>query len=606
MSCKRHKLRTVLLLLTPLGLLVLLLLAVMLVNNADIPELDYLPSALPSSHPLAVLSSVLCGPGLNHDILARVGQANFTPQEGFLCNGRGNYARTHLSTCVQRDSKMKFKDVPLADFLFRGEIIFYPKTLETVQLMALLAAKLDAFLSLRQLMAGYTQYVSTLPSGMKSTMTPVATMESVANEIVSAIGCFLNSTVRLIGRDSLEDAKVYGRSLNFQSHLVWGIVGLENLNGTAKYRLVSHTGTKSSMASLYLQDLVESALIEYKTGLQRQVFLQHRQLPRPCRHNQQIYSSVFGCLQLILCFGFLAVSVVVSSEMAYEKSAGLHEFLFISGVPNWKIRMGWTVYSLVFNLPIAFLLVLAIKRFPKSVFALTDWTVVLILLLLYAFALVAQIFLVSSIVGTPQRASVVQVIMAVLPYLLPTFAGLLPQLGFSGGRLVFERLLCFSPMIATMTGAAYIVGWEKVGVGAQFDNIFDSPVPDDFYRGMGEVFIWLAIDICFYSLLAWYFDQISASKYGVQRPFYFPFLPSYWCRAKPKSKVEVANGDDQLGIRLRELRKKYGKKTAVAGVNLHFQKGTVGILLGHNGAGNDFPSDPQLSLLSRSEISIPA
>ena len=30
-----------------------------------------------------------------------------------------------------------------------------------------------------------------------------------------------------------------------------------------------------------------------------------------------------------------------------------------------------------------------------------------------------------------------------------------------------------------------------------------------------------------------YIDAVKPGKYGTPRPFYFPFLPSYWCGKRP-------------------------------------------------------------------------
>ena len=37
------------------------------------------------------------------------------------------------------------------------------------------------------------------------------------------------------------------------------------------------------------------------------------------------------------------------------------------------------------------------------------------------------------------------------------------------------------------------------------------------------------IDCAVYLVLGWYLERVLPSEYGVKRPFYFPFLPSFWC-----------------------------------------------------------------------------
>jgi hypothetical protein len=38
----------------------------------------------------------------------------------------------------------------------------------------------------------------------------------------------------------------------------------------------------------------------------------------------------------------------------------------------------------------------------------------------------------------------------------------------------------------------------------------------------------LFADIFIYAALAWYTSQTFPSEYGTQKPWYFPFMPSYW------------------------------------------------------------------------------
>ena len=38
----------------------------------------------------------------------------------------------------------------------------------------------------------------------------------------------------------------------------------------------------------------------------------------------------------------------------------------------------------------------------------------------------------------------------------------------------------------------------------------------------------LFVDTILYLFLGWYLEQVVKGQYGVARPFYFLFLPSYW------------------------------------------------------------------------------
>ena len=45
-----------------------------------------------------------------------------------------------------------------------------------------------------------------------------------------------------------------------------------------------------------------------------------------------------------------------------------------------------------------------------------------------------------------------------------------------------------------------------------------------------------------YSIMIWYIEAVYPGKYGVSKPWYFPFLPSYWtkrCVVKKNQELEL-------------------------------------------------------------------
>ena len=54
-------------------------------------------------------------------------------------------------------------------------------------------------------------------------------------------------------------------------------------------------------------------------------------------------------------------------------------------------------------------------------------------------------------------------------------------------------------------------------------------------------FWWIcAVDAVLYCILAWYCDQVVPGEFGAKQPFYFIFLPSYWCGSSSEP-----NGSDE-------------------------------------------------------------
>ena len=101
------------------------------------------------------------------------------------------------------------------------------------------------------------------------------------------------------------------------------------------------------------------------------------------------------------------------------------------------------------------------------------------------------------------------------------------------------------------------------------------------------------------SILIWYLDNVWPWQDGVPKPLWFPFTRNYWFPVQSTAKstdlnegyqdnpeyFERMSDDKDPAIAIRGLRKKFGKKYAVDGVNLDIAHGQITCLLGHNGAG---------------------
>ena len=131
------------------------------------------------------------------------------------------------------------------------------------------------------------------------------------------------------------------------------------------------------------------------------------------------------------------------------------------------------------------------------------------------------------------------------------------------------------------------------------------------------MFVMLILDLFLYLFLGYYLQNILPHDFGVRKPWYFIFTPSFWgCKKKKnqlnaninlqKSEELIVNDNyNQAGnsnfqseeiykemtnpkdaLRIRELVKKFDDgKIAVNHVNLNFYKNEIFALLGHNGAG---------------------
>ena len=64
-------------------------------------------------------------------------------------------------------------------------------------------------------------------------------------------------------------------------------------------------------------------------------------------------------------------------------------------------------------------------------------------------------------------------------------------------------------------------------MGLQWSNMVLHSIPEDNLT-FSVVFAILVFDIFFYMGLTWYIEGVYPGRYGVSKPLYFPFMPSYW------------------------------------------------------------------------------
>ena len=104
-------------------------------------------------------------------------------------------------------------------------------------------------------------------------------------------------------------------------------------------------------------------------------------------------------------------------------------------------------------------------------------------------------------------------------------------------------------------------------------------------------------DMFIYLVIALYLDAVVPQTYGTRRPFYFFLLPRFWLpnqRLKMKlprsvimkgqdnpdlfespNKEQIQKMEDNKGVRIHDLCKKFGPNFAVQGLNAFFYKNEI-------------------------------
>ncbi|XP_076292228.1 cholesterol transporter ABCA5 isoform X3 [Lasioglossum baleicum] len=255
----------------------------------------------------------------------------------------------------------------------------------------------------------------------------------------------------------------------------------------------------------------------------------------------------------------------------------------------------------------------------------THFLPIFLLVVLYSFSIIMFAFMITPFFDKSRTAGVLgnfAVTILSLMYFIQVFVN-------DSSSISFWVVSLLSPTgVALAMDKALVLDLQ--GEGVNFDNLWSGPgIP------FGGSLIMMTLDIFLYACLAYYFDCVIPSEYGVKRTPWFCFTPGFWCQRKAprvglqyKKKTErqsreklglqsylqvpSSNGESNSfipgeetnrdiepvvremkgreAIRIVDLYKSYQKcrkpeTKAVNGINLTIYEGQITAILGHNGAG---------------------
>ena len=353
---------------------------------------------------------------------------------------------------------------------------------------------------------------------------------------------------------------------------------------------------------LTLQDALVQSIINHKISNetqnaynQRQVPIDIRQFPYPKHHTDFFLSALTFLLPILLVFSFIYTAGTITREIVMEKETRIRESMKMMGLLNWVNWLAWLTKQMLFMSVVVVIISLEL-RFGE-IFANTNFFIIFIWLMLYVCYMISLSFLVSTFFTSARLGLLVSFLvwfLSFIPYFflftryndLPLYAKLLSCL--LGNTCLSLSVNIFSSR-------------ELQNIGVQWDNIASPTSAEDDFNVL-LVFAMLAFVSVVQFLLTWYLDEVLPRKYGLRKPFYFPFTLSYWSgysfKCCGRSRVftsetnnmneafEVEPADQEVGIRIVDLTKKYTRrKTALDNLKLNLYKGQITVLLGHNGAG---------------------
>ncbi|XP_029561835.1 retinal-specific ATP-binding cassette transporter [Salmo trutta] len=276
----------------------------------------------------------------------------------------------------------------------------------------------------------------------------------------------------------------------------------------------------------YLQDMVEHGILKIQTGHDWPLGVYVQQMPYPCYVDDLFMLTLNRCFPIFMVLAWIySVSMTVKS-IVLEKELRLKETLKAMGVTNGVIWYTWFIDSFIMMSASTALLTLIIMA--GKVLNYSSPLVVFLFLLTFTMATIMQCFLLSVFFNKANLAAACSGIIYFTLY-LPHILCVAWQDRITKNAKITASLL--SP-VAFGFGTEYLSRYEEQGLGLQWDNIGTSPLEGDAYSFFTSIGMMM-FDAVLYGFLAWYLDNVFPGQYGIGRPFYFPFQPSYWQRSEP-------------------------------------------------------------------------
>ena len=301
-------------------------------------------------------------------------------------------------------------------------------------------------------------------------------------------------------------------------------------------------------------------------------------------------------LPLLLVFSFIYTAGTITKEIVIDKQNRLKESMKMMGLLNWVNWLAWFTKQFIFMLFV--IVCLSLELHFGKILPLSNFLIIITWLLLYVCYMISLSFLISTFFTSARLGMLV----SFLVWFLSFFPYLFIFVDYNKLPLYYKLLACLLGNTCMAMSVNIFVSREIENIGIQWDNVASKTTATDPFNLL-HAFGMFVLVILIQLVLTWYLDEALPKKYGLRKPFYFPFTPSYWfgnsainCCHNYKTDTrdiissldgfEAEPADQEIGIGIQNLTKKYTRaKKALDNLTLNMYKGQITVLLGHNGAG---------------------
>ncbi|KAM4642187.1 retinal-specific phospholipid-transporting ATPase ABCA4 [Discoglossus pictus] len=291
----------------------------------------------------------------------------------------------------------------------------------------------------------------------------------------------------------------------------------------------------------YLQDMIDHGIIKTQTNHEVPIGIYVQQMPYPCFVDDVFMITLNRAFPIFMVLAWIYSISMLVKDIVLEKELRLKYTMKNMGVTNAVIWFTWFIDS--FSIMTVSTLLLTIVIVGGGVLHYSNPFILFFFLMAFTFSTIMQGFLMSVFFSKANLAAACSGVIYFTLY-LPHILCFAWQ-----DRMTF-RLKTLASLLSPVAfgfGTEYLARYEEQGLGLQFGNIRKSPVEEDEYSFLFSIFM-MFFDAFIYWILAWYIDNVFPGEYGMPKPWYFPFLATYWCTFSKTLEVDTDSVETELSI----------------------------------------------------------
>ena len=225
------------------------------------------------------------------------------------------------------------------------------------------------------------------------------------------------------------------------------------------------------------------------------------------------FAGVYFTFFVVL--SYLCPLILYVLKMVVEKESRSKEVMKIMGMGEGTYFLSYFVEYFVVNIIYCF----AVGLIARLMFYQIPYMVLVLYLWLFGLNVFALAFFCQSFMDTTRLA----LIVSCLIYCLMLFVS--AAVYDDNIKKVYKTIAALLPPVNLLLGAFTLGQFEGM-----FYPFHEKDIKENYLNySMSTCYIMFTADFFIYLFLGYYLQNVIPHEYGVAKPWYFIFLPSYWC-----------------------------------------------------------------------------